>query len=90
MKYKIGDKVILKSKHGSIDELYFSEIYRRIKNINQPYGYVTGFKDNLYIINSELDIYYGDYYEEKDIECHVKYERKLKLEKIKTLNKLKK
>jgi hypothetical protein len=41
MKFKIGDKVIIKSKHGLKRNLKHSVIYQRIKRLNQPYAYIS-------------------------------------------------
>jgi hypothetical protein len=85
MKLTVGSRVIIKSKYGSIDELKFSVIYKKIKISNQTYAYIIRIDKtlNCYVISEKIDGTAGDYYDENDIELDHKYYRKQKLEKIK-------
>lgn len=89
MKFKRGDKVIIKSKHGKKSRLLESTIYTYLKNNNIPYGYVNDITyverlfRNVYVIYYEITDYAeGDFFDEIDLESYLKFERKQKLEKI--------
>jgi hypothetical protein len=81
MKLAIGSRVIIKSKHGSVEGLRDSAVYRIIKKSNQSYAYITRIYKGFYVI-SETPNGTGDYYDEDDIQLDYKYYRKLKLDKI--------
>lgn len=84
MKYKIGTKVILLSKHGSYNELKNCYTYKSITALNQKYAYIVDINLNYYVIyDKPLDkSIAGDYFEESDIRPYLSYERKQKLLKI--------
>lgn len=93
MKLELGTKVKLKTKYGSVDELNCSNVYKQLKAIKQPYGYISrvspegnGLTDfrAYYLITEIPDSQSGDFYLEEDVEPYLslKTERKLKLEKI--------
>ena len=96
MKFKKGDKVIIKSKHGEKSRLSESTIYTYLKNNNIPYGYVNDITyverlfRTVYVINCEIvDIQDGDFFDEIDLESYLKFERKQKLEKLNEKGKIK-
>lgn len=89
MKFKKGDKIILKSKYGAASRIYESSVYRYLKKHNQPYAYVNDYifhtvlKRWVYVINENFTTDGGgDYFDEIDLEYYKIYERKLKLQKL--------
>lgn len=84
MKYKIGTKVKLLSKHGSQEQLIRSYTYKALSLKNQEYAYIIATQGNHYIIYDKLIPLptAGDLYNENDIMPYTTYQRKLKLQKL--------
>lgn len=90
MKLKVGTKVILKSKQGSIESLNSSAVYKIITERNQKYAVITKIKTNKYIsqyIVAEDIFESGDYYDEDDVEMCLSEMRKDKIKKINEIQK---
>lgn len=96
MKFKKGDKITIKSKHGNTNNVYESIVYRYMKKHDQPYAYVNGYfyhkllNRYVYVINEKLEISdeLGDYFDEIDLEYYKPYERQIKLEKVYEISKI--
>jgi hypothetical protein len=87
MIFKPGDKVKIKSKHGTQEDLIVSKIYNRMIKMKQNYVYVIyietyNFGCPVYVLNVSMNEIGGDYYEEQDVESYLKEERKQKLLKL--------
>lgn len=93
MKLPVGSRVIIKSKHGSIEELKFSAVHKRMLAMNQPYAYIKRIDLALdcYVIIERsdrcTDEMGGDFYDENDVELDYKYYRKEKIKKLNESNK---
>lgn len=81
MKLKVGTKVILKSKQGSMEGLRRSSVYQIIKGRNQKYAYITRIRFDQYVVAESMNDS-GDFYNEEDVEFCIQEERKDKLNKI--------
>lgn len=95
MKFKKGDKVIVKSKHGNPNRLYESSVYRYMIKFKVKYLYVNDYvyhialKRYVYVINEKFtNVEDGDYFDEIDLEYYKPYERKIKLEKVYEISKI--
>lgn len=91
MGFKIGDKVKIKSKYGSITKLEKSLIYNQMLEANKSFVYIVNIEESdrysyspnkVYTLNNKRKSNTGDFYYECDMEPYLRYERKEKLEKI--------
>jgi hypothetical protein len=89
MRFKEGDKVVVKSKFGTQRELNISSVYKRMLKKEQKFLYVIRivedsqeFSKPYYVLDLSMDTIGGDYYYEEDVESYLKEERKQKLMKI--------